>query len=353
MPLIDNVENSTTFSQWASITNEIILLLSDFDNLNTTDKTNIVNALNEVLNNLGDITGLLTTDKTSLTNALNELVQDIGDTSVLTGTVSSNIVTMLSAISTANSNIATNLSNITDNTTDIGNNTTSITNIIDGSTILSSTPKNNLLKNNGRLANESITTKVVTTFNSSDSMLNTYNNSILTQDDKFIDDNTDNGGSAGNMGANIISLLAAQGESSRLNGYEFYLLNVVGGSGVNDGVTVSATDYYPFTTSLDKFIGAIGSKITYTCWLKVQSTSVNIIVGNANIDTYISGVTHDFNTPITSGDGWVHVRQTTTLTNNFDTFIPAFYGNVGDEILIGLPALFNSSVNIVDHKGLL
>ena len=42
-------------------------------NLQTTNKTSLVNAVNEVNSNVGDLTNLNTTDKTSLVNAINEV----------------------------------------------------------------------------------------------------------------------------------------------------------------------------------------------------------------------------------------------------------------------------------------
>lgn len=43
------------------------------NDLNTTDKSSIVNAINEVLDDVGDITNLNTTDKTNIVNAINEV----------------------------------------------------------------------------------------------------------------------------------------------------------------------------------------------------------------------------------------------------------------------------------------
>lgn len=55
--------------------------IGDLDDLNTSDKTSVVKAINSVLsdtnNTIGDLDDLTTTDKTSVVNAVNEVVNDI------------------------------------------------------------------------------------------------------------------------------------------------------------------------------------------------------------------------------------------------------------------------------------
>ena len=56
--------------------NDILALIGDLNDLNTTDKSNLVNAINDVLSTLtnvaGDLNDLNTTDKSNLVNAINE-----------------------------------------------------------------------------------------------------------------------------------------------------------------------------------------------------------------------------------------------------------------------------------------
>ena len=72
-----NVENTTIEHELLRRYNDI----GDLSNLNTIDKSSLVNAINEVLNNLivtsGNLSNLSTTDKSSLVNAINEVLQTL------------------------------------------------------------------------------------------------------------------------------------------------------------------------------------------------------------------------------------------------------------------------------------
>lgn len=80
-------------------------LVGHLDDLLTTDKTSIVNAINELFNAIGsgssavgDLNDLLTTDKTSIVNAINELVNVIGDLTNLTTTDKTSIVNAINEV---------------------------------------------------------------------------------------------------------------------------------------------------------------------------------------------------------------------------------------------------------------
>lgn len=53
--------------------------IGDLDNLNTTDKTSLVNAINEIADEVGDLDDLNTTDKSSIVNAINEALTIVGN----------------------------------------------------------------------------------------------------------------------------------------------------------------------------------------------------------------------------------------------------------------------------------
>ena len=97
-------------------------------NLNTTDKTSIVNAINEVLQTLTDTTGdlnnLTTTDKTNLVSAINEVVTIVGDLANLSTTDTSSIVNAINEVFTLATNTANDLSNLSNDMGDIANLTT-------------------------------------------------------------------------------------------------------------------------------------------------------------------------------------------------------------------------------------
>ena len=107
----------------SNVLNIINNLIGDLDDLNTTDKTNLVAAINEVLSTLtnvvGDLDDLNTTDKTNLVAAINEVLSTltnvVGDLDDLTTTDKSNLVNAINeVVSTLN-----NIGNLNDlNTTD-------------------------------------------------------------------------------------------------------------------------------------------------------------------------------------------------------------------------------------------
>ena len=94
-------------------------LIGHIDDLNTTDKTNLIAAINEVLQTLndtaGDLTNLNTTDKTNLVNAINEVLSTfstiIGDLADLTTADKTSVV---NAINEVNAAITQEISNRTD-----------------------------------------------------------------------------------------------------------------------------------------------------------------------------------------------------------------------------------------------
>lgn len=81
-------------------------VIGDLDDLDTTDKTSIVNAINEVLQTIttivGDLNDLNTTDKTSVVNAINEVLQTIttivGDLNDLDTTDKTSIVNAINEV---------------------------------------------------------------------------------------------------------------------------------------------------------------------------------------------------------------------------------------------------------------
>ena len=66
--------NTTDKSNLVAAINEVIQSIGDLADLNTTDKSSIVAAINENVNNIGDLDNLVTTDKSSIVNAINDEV---------------------------------------------------------------------------------------------------------------------------------------------------------------------------------------------------------------------------------------------------------------------------------------
>ena len=77
---------------------ELLNIIGDLQDLNTTDKSNLVAAINEILSMIGDLQNLTTTDKSNLVAAINEIV---GNLTTLTTTVN-NISTKLNNLDIIN-----------------------------------------------------------------------------------------------------------------------------------------------------------------------------------------------------------------------------------------------------------
>ena len=76
-------------------------VVGHIQDLNTTDKSNLVAAINEVLltlqNTAGDLDNLTTTDKSNLVAAVNEVINNIGDLSELTTPATDNLVNAINS----------------------------------------------------------------------------------------------------------------------------------------------------------------------------------------------------------------------------------------------------------------
>jgi hypothetical protein len=73
-------------------------IIGDLDDLTTTDKDSIVEAINELVANIGGLSDLNTTDKDSIVDAINELVVNIGNLSDLNTTNKDSIVDAINEI---------------------------------------------------------------------------------------------------------------------------------------------------------------------------------------------------------------------------------------------------------------
>lgn len=107
--------------------NALYIYIGALTDLNTTDKSSIVNAINEVLTDLGSLisavgtlSDLNTSDKTSIVNAINSLLSDISTTiGALTDLNTSDKTSIVNAINSLLSDISTTIGALTDlNTTD-------------------------------------------------------------------------------------------------------------------------------------------------------------------------------------------------------------------------------------------
>jgi hypothetical protein len=338
----NHVELETKWNDWRLITNEIIDEVGNIDGLSTTDKTSVVIAVNElkssiddISNDIGDLGTLTTTDTSKIVNAINELdliisglsneditlSNKIGDLGTLT-TVQTSLVNAINELNTSKA-LAKDLSYI------------------------------NIDDNNGRFATE---TGVTATTTSSGKYFNAYNSSSLSIVDKFIDDNSTNGGGGSALPANIISLttkLSAEGRTDMRYGYEFYVLDITAGSGTTDGVNVSGTDYYPIISTNRERLGRIGSTMTWQGWVKVSSSGDTLILGDALTTLTVDGTTQTAPFAITEGTGWHWVEMVKTLVNEYDNFFPSIKCEDTTIAHIALSGYFDGDVSVPPHLSLI
>ncbi len=354
--------------------NNLVNRIGDLTTLSTTAKNNLVVAINEVNSSLGqaisdlagevgDLTALSTTEQSNLVGAINELVTSIGDLTALSTTEQSNLVGALNevvtSVTTVDSRVTNEVGDLTAlNTTDQSSAVAAINELVANALTRSVVPVENLLTNHGRFSAE--TPRVLTTFDATMNQLVAYNAAVLAAGDRFIDDNSNYGGAGGALGTDVGALMTAiqgAGRTDNQNGYEFFLCDITCGGGTADG-EVFTQNYYPMLEGGDFFIAPIGTTVTFQCWLRLKSivdepTFGGLLLGDAGgtVSTEIDGVSAAQQSILAVAGGWVHIRQTATLTNEFKQFFPAIYANNGDVVQIALPTLYAANVNNGIHLG--
>ena len=378
--------NTTVKTSAVAAINELVASIGTLASLSTTEKGSLVGAVNELDGEVGDLSNLDTDVQTSIVNAINELQQEILDTidgtddligelASLNTTDQSDVVSAINEVNTKTGDTSTLTTTATDNaaainelddevgdlstlnTTEKGSLVGSINEVQANKVISANVPVENKEINHGRFSAETV--RALTTFDDTTTGLVEYNSAAFAEGEKFIDDNADNGGAGGSLGSDALALVTALGNAGRVdlqNGYEFYILDVTAGGGTSDGQNVTAIDYYPIASGDDSFIGSIGSTISYQFWCRLETLATpannGIILGDTSVTTYVNGV-QDNQALLEVADGWVHVRQTAVLTNEFKKFFPAIFANVGDVINIALPCLYQANVNNGIHVGVM
>lgn len=82
-----NIERYTVELFVKDYIDSLSTIIGDLDDLTTTDKTSVVNAINELNTIIGDLADLNTTDKTSVVNAINEVLTDVSNIKISFSTV--------------------------------------------------------------------------------------------------------------------------------------------------------------------------------------------------------------------------------------------------------------------------
>ena len=347
MPLTQ-ILDSYTFRQWRDECNAIITAIgSQLSTIPVPD--NITSSINNLKDKIGVLTDLNTTSKTSIVLALNEVNSKIGTLSSLNTSIKTNIVASINSLIT----VIGSLSSLnTESKSDIVTATNEVLDRISDTT-------DSFEHNFGRMSDD--ITKVLTASSISNLKLKSYNASTLTATSKFIDNNTDFGGTAGSLNVDSLSLVDAldtkAGRTEKRYGSEFYILDITSGNGTIDAITHNSKTYHPCISNDSIVLHRIGKYVTWTGWvrLKTLNTGSNngILLGKTGITTHIDGVVQAGVYLLTTASGWVHVRQTKLLTTEYENFIPAIASNDLDVVQIALPGYFKGLINTGMHKGLI
>ena len=382
--------------------NEVVTSVGTLSSLTTTIKTSLVNAVNEVQgelttglsdvgNDLGDKNTLSTTEKGTFVGAINEIVGSIGDLTSLTTTDKTSIVAaiieVVASIVTTNTRIDTEvgtLSSLTTNdkasavaalievvasigalsslaTTAKGSVVAAINEVNNNQVKKSFIPVENREINYGRFSDALELSRVLTTFDATQTnTLLPFNAAVMTEGDRFLDDNSDHGGAGGTLGTDMSLLVTAlfnAGRTDAQNGYEFYIMNITAGGSTGSPLLFNAINYYPVVTTADQIIGAIGSTVTWQGWVRLKTLvnggDVGAVFGDSTVTTYVDGVEVADQSQLIVSDGWVHLRQTTVLANEFMKFFPLIKANVGDVIQVALPSLYAADIDNGMHLGVM
>jgi len=372
--------NSSAKSSIVAAINEVISNIGTMGNIDSslTGANTVVKAINAVTTKMGNLTTLGTNQKASLVVAINEVNQDltdsvqgigqsinglsddVGNLPALSTTDQSNLVGAINEVATSTATTSDAVGEITAlSTTDQSNLVSAINELVASRLEAINIPLDNKLTNRGRFATES--GKVASTFDSGVEQLTVFNSTVVTEGDRYIDDNSNYGGAGGTLGTDIGSLmvtLESAGRTDARNGFEFFIADYAVGGGTSNGESFTGDNYYPFLTGSDDYLGAIGSTVTFQAWVRVKSlgdavTYNGILLGSVSgVDTVIDGVQVDPQSALEVSSGWVHIRQTTVLTTEFKKFYPAIYANNGDVVQVALPAMFNADVNGI-HLGVM
>lgn len=340
--MANQVTLQTTFIQWKDIINAVIDEIGDLDSLPTVDKTSLINSLIELdddfttlMSDVGDVDALTTTTQVSTVLAINELVSSLGN-------INTNV----------NTN-ATSLGTITNLTTEAD---TSIVLAINELNTLKADKKSisytNLDKNNGRFSSDE---GVIATTTDSGSIVSS-NLSTLSMIDKFVDDNITNGGVGAVLPTNVIELmteLVTAGRTDQLNGYEFFILDILAGAGVDDGINENSVDYYPVLSTDRTRLGRIGQEVTWQGWVKVSTVSEVALLGDATTNISINGSEVANPYVLSEADGWVFVKLVKELVNEYENYFPSIRCVDGTTVHVALSGFFDGDVDIPSHLSLI
>lgn len=184
--------------------------------------------------------------------------------------------------------------------------------------------------------------------------LTLYNGSTVDSAGKFITNNSDYGGAAGSLSADIRQLIDKIRDTSwRRYGVEFHAARIAMGSGRStSSISIGGVDYYisvhtdgqarPPSMTFHAYIKALDSTIACRCY-----------PGQTILKNGVASTTH---VPITPADGWVSVtildRQNPRTSSGYTPGpLNIACANTGDRWLLACPALMGGLTVVDDNVG--
>lgn len=184
------------------------------------------------------------------------------------------------------------------------------------------------------------------------SLLGPYNGGTHSSAGKFIHNNTTYGGTAGNLTEPVTTLLVAMGRtgtgSDNRYGIEFYIDSYTAGNGTNAAASTGTdgVSRYLCLSNAGQAIFQASNTCTFIGWIRVRNLAIHIPF--ASYRNGSTTLTPAF-TPITTTDGWVHLRVVSSNRVGYNSAYPQFYATNGTIFEIACPAFFGGLVDVGLH----
>lgn len=218
-------------------------------------------------------------------------------------------------------------------------------------------PLVNALGDSGRFTTTANSSQLLGSF-AVPAYLSAYDGATLTSEGKFINDNTDYGGSGGSLNGNVKALIdkIRSGTTARRYGIEFFVGRLTAGSGTSLPIVVNGTTYYLSILS--------GRPILpyFTTHMYVRALTDTCVIpatffGFGTVRHAIDGVPAPAGpVEITTAMGWVSVESQWQYggdTRSYDATFAVLRKSAGDAILIALPAIMPGLVRVNPKAGLI
>jgi hypothetical protein len=173
-----------------------------------------------------------------------------------------------------------------------------------------------------------------------------FNSGAASEVGNFIHNNSDYGGSAGNMTQTTIDLVEAMGRNStdKRYGVEFFIMQLTAGSGTTNPDTFPGGTRYLLCTNGAKAYFGVSGYCTFTAWIRAINGSIGLRAISYN-EWEINGVAQSqYNYDLSTSAGWVFVKIVRQSAHGYETGLPFFYANNGNGLQIAVPAIFNGYI---------